>query len=247
MKRISWKNIYPWLGITNPNNRGLGTEGEWRRWGTTGGSVSMNARLWTMRRITSCDPLIHPQLNTDFLLPLVMWILSMSEQITGQHFSPRSQWRGSTCKNVLKYYELREACFLWRWVCVVWCLYSVWPIGNRLSKDRDTALRHWSGQTPETDHWVSDTAEITQVGHGRCHYGPDVIVVINLVSMTCCYRYNDHLSIGRYRPSQSVRWWSSPLIGQMAHRLASDWSPPAPGVGPDIRWWEYCRSCQLSR
>ena len=64
--------------------------------------------------------------------------------------------------------------------------------------------------------------------------------------MTCCYRYNDHLSIGRYRPSQSVRWWGLPLIGQMAHTLASDWSPPAPGVSPDIRWWEYCRSCHVN-
>ena len=64
--------------------------------------------------------------------------------------------------------------------------------------------------------------------------------------MTCCYRYNDHLSIGRYQPSQSVRWWGLPLIGQMAHTLASDWSPPAPGEGPDVRWWEYCRSCHVN-
>ena len=68
---------------------------------------SLLAILWSILSLTRT-----------FYSLLVMWTLSMSAQITGQHFSPRSQWLGSTCKNVLKYYELREACFLWRWVSV---------------------------------------------------------------------------------------------------------------------------------
>ena len=147
----------------------------------------------------------------------------MSEQITGQHFSPRSQWCGSTLEECIEILRAPRPAF-YRGVCI--------ECGQLAIDWVKTRLRHSDIDQPCLARPTIEflTPQITQAGppcrpHGRCHYRP-VIVVINLVSMTCCYRYNDHRSIGRYRP-YLVRPRTSPLIGQMTPSLASDWSLPA--------------------
>ena len=58
----------------------------------------------------------------------------------------------------------------------------MWPIGNRLGKDRVAVIS-------QTIEFL--TPEITQAGPAwQMSLWPE-IVVINLVSMTCCYRCND--------------------------------------------------------
>ena len=232
MKRISWKNIYPWLGSQiliigvwelKESEGGEAPPADLSQWtpGCEQWEGSLLAILWSILSLTRT------------FYSLVMWTLSMSEQITGQHFSPRSQWRGSTCKNVLKYYELREACFLRRWVSV----YSgVCIVCGQLAIDWvKTGIRH-SGidqARPETDHWVSDTAEITQAGQGRCHCGPVMwllwsiwyqwLVVTGIMITSVLADTDHHLS----QSDDGARLWLAgwhtdwPLIG---HHLPPVWA-----------------------